>query len=426
MIYVLIILSAVQTFLSYLECKKWSSPAVVFNGVWTFSYLASGINFSNFFDISEKVLWILFLGQIIFNLGIIFSSLVKIRFREANVEKKASVLSQHTWIPELLLILLMIPFVIVAYGQIQEGGFSSQRASFATNEYDFFTPFQRIFYIYTFVFPLNKALCLLEISEFVQSKKIRIGFVLSFIGIFLETLITAGRFAIADVIFCFLVVYSFFSKDGFLEERKKFNINVFIIVAIVLIGASIVSADRMQRSESLFVNLFYNVAEYFSIGPRLFDIALENPIEWGLQDFSLGGYVFAGAFELLRLFFSTLGLTVNINFFAKAQEVVGLYYTLSPNGTQRNAFPTMYYYFMRDFSWVGVIIVPFLLAIVVQYFYKYVKTHPTPWTALKYSYIILPILYSPCWWQPIRVEYWSTLIWMVVCHRVFSRRGAIK
>ena len=211
-----------------------------------------------------------------------------------------------------------------------------------------------------------------------------------------------------------------------LKKMIPLLLSVIIIVAVALVGVAAVSAGRMQRSDSLFVNLIYNVAEYFSIGPRLFDMALENPVTWGLQDFSFGGYIFAGALEVIRLFFAMIGVPVNINFFAKAQEVVGIYYTISPNGSKRNAFPTMYYYFMRDFSWVGVIIVPFLLAVVAHQLYKRVKSHPTPWTALKYSYLLLPLLYSPCWWQPIRVEYWTTFIWMILCYKLLSKRRTIK
>ncbi len=426
--YVAIMLAGLMTLATYRKEKSIMAPSVVFNALWTFVYFFIVVNLGNYFKISTSAYMIMLTGQIAFGFG----SSLNVRFKLGDFQRNAIdapfILPPWFVFLQLVVIALMLPFLGIALSTILNSGFGSQRYNFATNETLLFTNLQRYLYIYLIVFPINKALCLLCVGEVFQKKKITLKFIIAILGIALETIITAGRFAIVDIAFCFLAIFFIYVKGDLVrKDKKKIKRIVFYIILLVLIAGMIVSASRTKREDSHLSILLSNFVDYFTIGPRLLDLALEQPEVWGLSDWGLGGFTFAGLLEIVRLVFAFIGIPVGLTFFGDSQSVAGLYHVISSTGKRANAFPTMYYYFIRDFSFAGVIIIPFIFGIVCRAVYRYIFIKERSiWRSLLYGYLLLLVFYSSCWWQAIRPEYWTTLIWLICLYKIFIHKKSRK
>lgn len=425
MIFLAIGFSVIISILSYYKIRRITSPMVLFNIIWSIVYIFIYVNLSNFYEVSNQAIIIMLVGQIFYNLGTTFK--VRIGKRKnvtiCDSDGAAFRIPNLIIVIQIILLCLMLPFISKAMTSILINGFNMQRYYFATNETDFFSSVQRLIYIYLIVFPLNKAICLLCVMELISKKKISLKLIISAVSMGCETIITAGRFAIVDILFCFMMVFFVMKKRGKQDkETKKLSRVVITVFVSVVAGIMLISSMRTLKDDNMLKILFANTIDYFTIGPRLLDKALMDPVTWGLNDFGCGGFTLAGLMEIVRLFFAFLHIPINLNFFGRSQEVAGLYFAISPTGKMANAFTTMYYYFMRDFSYLGLVILPFLFGLICSNIYRKSNRENSIWSAMKYSYLMLLVLYSSCWWNGIRPEYWSCFIWMCLVHRVLVRK----
>ncbi|QYJ98959.1 oligosaccharide repeat unit polymerase [Shewanella alkalitolerans] len=172
-------------------------------------------------------------------------------------------------------------------------------------------------------------------------------------------------------IFFFILVIFFFiinnvGVKGTIVNRNVLKVFSFFFILLFLILAS---AVNRYGSFDLVGILFYYPATYFTIGPSIFDINLNNPQSL-LHDSTYGINLLGQLLLPLKYLFSIVGFESDYFTPASIQNVTYLNekINISESGIKNvNAFGTVLFSWYRDFGLFGVFISPIAYGLCVWY-----------------------------------------------------------
>jgi oligosaccharide repeat unit polymerase len=251
--------------------------------------------------------------------------------------------------------------------------------------------------------------------------------------VLLQTMYTAGRTIIFFASFSLLFVYAFYSQvkhDDYSMKVVKKRLKVFLIIfALIVVGITLL---RNNSKEGILSNVIETVLSYFCGGTRVFNQILQQPSFYGLDAYTFGICTFAGLLSILSTIqtysFGKLGLGIlpaSFSSYTIAQGYVAKRITYGVNSAM-NAFPTMFYYFVRDAGVIGLIIGPILFARVISHVEKKLLKTKDLINSFKYFYLMYALLMSVCWWEPMRQEFWMTFLWgVLICNYILKPRLTI-
>jgi hypothetical protein len=174
---------------------------------------------------------------------------------------------------------------------------------------------------------------------------------------------------------------------------------------------------------------FKTLITYFCGGTRLLNQTIENPLSFGLDTYTYGYCTFAGFFSILNVvnmyLLGRFGLNpLPMNFAAELQ----VQDFISRNvhiGTASiiNAFPTMYYFFLRDGGILFLVAAVFLFSRFITFYEKRSARRNSLKSSFTYGLLFYVSIMTVCWWEPIRTEFWMTLLWgRLLCRMVEKRK----
>lgn len=390
-------------------------PGCFFNLIWAIVFFLDLFNFSELYEVRVFTYVIILIGFIFINVPMLLFIESKDSFMRYSIIRSNANLTLNRGsvllIVQFVLLIAMIPLAI-KMNSIAEN-FATRRSIYASNSDFFMTNFERYVYIYFGIFPAITAQALLVFllylkNSFVNNFQMYAHLTLAILLIALEVSTNGGRMAVLNVFFYFFLAYGFskysdkffYGADSCKRNNTKKKMYRFFAV-VLIVGIWLTTLRSANESNELEYSLRM-IARYFTIGPRLLEKALENPGLFGLEDYAFGGITFAGFSEILRVLFSLIGVKFD-GFFASAQQYMNFYYEIGPN-IQANAFPTMYYYFLRDFGFVGVIIEPFLIGLFFLFVYIRASNKTNILSYTLFFMIINIAVYSACWWPYYRPE----------------------
>jgi oligosaccharide repeat unit polymerase len=207
-----------------------------------------------------------------------------------------------------------------------------------------------------------------------------------------------------------------------LRDYKRNKRILKIVVLLISIGG--VWITLLRSAEFTLEYSLRMISRYFTIGPCLLEKALNSPSSFGLDNYTYGGVFFAGIIEIIRIIFVPLGVKFE-GFFGTAQEYMNHYYEIG-NGIRANAFPTMFYYFMRDYGYLGVVLCSFAVGLFFLLVYVHASKKPN---FLSYAFFVVVmniIAYGMCWWPYYGPENVVSCVYVVVFAKLSAINFSIK
>lgn len=403
-------------------------PGFIFNIWWVLILAVSSINFLNLYEITESTKIILLLGLVCFNIPCLIYSLnnnnsLKLIQRNDLQFIEESVSFKKLAIIQIILGILMLPFVIKAINIISQYGLLVMRTEYTSNINLFMTTLERIFFVHFIVFPCASACFLISAILWASGKINFNGLIIGFINIAFISIITAGRMDIFNSFIYIILAYLLFgSKDKKISNAlkrlsKKRKHRIILIGCIILAVGLYLTFQRSSQSTSQITVFLQTLTIYFTGGIQLLDIAISNPALFGLTELTFGSVYIAGFLSIFLMIIKYIPfLSININLpTSYAQQYITQSHSISPD-ISMNAFATMYYYFIRDFGILGVILLTIIFSIVCVVVYRYMKINQTILNSVLYVLSFSLIFYSIFWWKPYTMEFWTFLfhcIWII-------------
>lgn len=395
--------------------RDMKNPAVIYNLLWLIVISLLQINTMEWYELSVNTYVVSSLGLFMFNLGALFSMGISIsRKRTTNhidyqLDDNNGIKTRRLLSIQILLLVITLPMLIKAITFIGIYGWHDMRTIYANGiEYGYMTAGQRLFYIHFVIFPL------IQTCFYVQSVLWGKGLVpfwhvlISIINIIFVIIITVGRWDLAYVFIALFFSYQLNLKRKALskveqDRLKKQNRKIKYILILVVILLSWATVLRHDIESNMFENVINVVTQYFSSGMALLNVMLENVSQSGLDTYHWGSATLAGFLKTISFIMQLITLGHFSFSVPDVQEYAGQFHAVSP-AENMNAYVTIYYYFMRDFGYLGLIVFTFIFAFICVNIYKNLKINPSLFNQIAYLHMISILFFSTLWWEPIRME----------------------
>lgn len=391
--------------------KSLLYPGVIFNFIWSFAIIANQINLNEFYPVNEITYFVILVGVVAFNVPFLMA-------KSKNAMKPSMVSCIDTkkikWIIliQIILIMVLIPLAIKAIPFYNIYGSSAFRTIYAKSvEYGYMSSVERMFYIHYGVFPLslitNITMIFLWTNGSVKFKFLLVGF----ISEGLISFCSGGRGNILILLLSLIQAVYLSDKlsTEFVYYMNKIKRQVKWVIFILIMVLAYISIQRGNVGEGNFIFEFTKtITANYSGGIQLFDLSLRDPEEWGLYDFCLGTASLNGFIQILLLFIRIISLNrINITI-PSVTAYAGNFFNVSPSQTM-NAYVTVFYTFIQDFGYLGVVILPLIIGRIFVRIYKRTKNYPDLYNMMMLSYINIVLLFSTIRWR-LMLSDWAMMV----------------
>lgn len=364
MFFVCIIVLIFLLILNSTLLKKFVNYLNIYIIIWLIPTFLSYWNFFGFTRPSDKTYWYIIISIIIFNIASLFLIKTKFTFNREKRNNNKHINMKLLTVISIILLLSVIPETKIGFDIIKNHGFNYLRNTYLNGL--LYTNFQKIYLVYIFR-PLSMAIYIYSLLNILDKKKGKLVLMFSIVNFIQYMFIFGSRsFLFELMLITGIIICDKYKKIGkIIKHNKKI---VLLLLALILILFYITLQRNVSKSGG---GLLVNIYLYFIGGIHLFDY-LNNNVAISLLDGKhlLYGYAtFNGFLEPFKIIISML-FKVNLKTGIEIINEVTQNYYLVGEGLLMNNNVTYLYVFLRDFGVIGLIICPFLLAIVYSTSYK--------------------------------------------------------
>lgn len=393
-------------------------PVILFNLVWIIVSVLMFLNPMGWYEISEKPYLVAIIGSLFFNYGglVLDKVVIKrggLRQRESEYE---NIKGNRLLLIQIVLLIVTIPMLLKAFAFLKIYGWHDMRFIYGNGiKYGYMTAFDRIFYVHIVVFPLMQACFYIQTVLFVKGKIPLWHLLVGIIDIVCTIIITVGRWDIVYIIIAMFFSLKFRQDKIVFNLSKKAKKRIYFLAGLMLVVVVYVTLNRHNATGGILNTLIDVLAGYFCCGLQLLDQMFKNVSQSGLNTYSFGGAICSGLFTDINVILMILtGSRIQIPI-VDVSSYSGNFFQVG-YGKTMNAYVTWYYYFLRDFGIIGVMVISALLGIVSVNIYKKAVKYPSTKNQVIYLHMVTILLFCSLWWEPIRMEVVAKLlhnIWLI-------------
>lgn len=398
----------------FLKCKF--NFLNIFNTIWFLVLMFSTVGLYKFPVPNFKTITYLLVGILSFNFMTFFSlSIRSDKKKNMNLTKRKTLNSKKMRIILLVLFLFMLPMTIRCFLLIYSNGFSYVRNLYLSGLlFD-----KKIQLIWNYIIrPLSVVLLIYNLLEYSKDRKKFLNLILNFLIVAEYVICTASRGIIFELLVLTLIInLNEYKKILKILKQNKKIIILFLLVIMILV---IITSERSLNSEN---GILFNVYCYFCGSIHLFDYLILNPDISLLNSKNLlyGLSTFNGPLEIFKILMNTIFDTNIKSGIEIINEVTQQYYNIS-NIVVMNNNVTMFYGFLRDFDFLGIIIGPELLAVLYSIAYKYKKKYSdNDCCQAIYCYLTSLIPYTIFELKLTICSYFIVLLMLVLLHKILYK-----
>ena len=432
---ILLITTLVLFFLlaiSYLAFRKISCPLVFLNILFFVIFLGLLISPFEINNNVEKASLIVLLGFVFLNIGFYIGSTIQVKKTQHISTRK----NRPFYFDYKLLYVLFVVLTVFTLYYVKETrtlmnkGYSLDMIRmfyFSGSEMvEQVTGYRRNIYMSigtTYIYEpcqyLSIALMSLAVfnKEFlIENKKTKILLIaITGLNLGISMLTNGGRLVLYYLVICMFLSFSI-SRNNSIVPKKKKKKRIFLILLMVIIPLLFVAIYITQvRSNNggILRSVFY----YFCGSIPNMEINLNNYS----YDYYTYGLTFVSG--LIRPFFTALRFLLKIPIPSVFDASDSFLFDVGTTnniggGVEYNAFVPMFYYFYRDFGYVGLITESFILGTIIALIYKKVKTDKNNFKILTlYLVIMIGLSMAFIRWQIMSVGYALTFIYLLIFFR---------
>lgn len=409
----------------YKNNKSILFPGVVFNFIWTFAIVSNQINLNGFYPVHEKTYLVILIGLITFNIPFLMT------MNTGTIEQPDMMEISRNGIKTILglqviMILMLIPLAIKAIPFYQIYGNVGFRTVYAKGiEYGYMSAAERMLYIHFGVFPLclvtNMAMIFLWTHGVVKFRALVLGLVA-------EALISFCSGSRGNILLLLFVVIQAMLLSTKMSEELSYYLNKvkrqvkWVIVGLV-IALIYISIQRGNVGSGNFVLEFAKtITANFSGGIQLLDLALQDPDKWDLSNYYLGIATLNGFFQILAVVVRIISLNrINLTIPSVAQYASN-FFSVSPTQSM-NAYVTIFYTFIQDFGYLGIIILPVIIGGIAVHIYRRMCRNADIYSMLMLSFINIVFLFSTIRWRLMLSDWAIMIIYIYFICRILQGRN---
>ena len=280
-------------------------------------------------------------------------------------------------------LVFMIPHFMVSLNLIRTRGFAYLRAV----NYTGFDVTGRSTLINLILenlcFPLFVATAILGVIMILTAKKGAIPLIIAAVvntTVYEFTVGARNGFVVLMVVAVFAAI-----KIGYPLVRERIKLPrslkwILYPIGLLLVWVVIyITGERSLEQKSLFENFYY----YFFAGPSYLTQLLEHMQEYRLnQDLFLGSGTFGFVYNLIATVLNRFGLGVFDSGYVLNSVLSNVYYQVS-DSTRLNAMATLYFPFLMDWGYVGIVLGPAIVAAISTWIARQQrKTNAIRWYAI--------------------------------------------
>ncbi len=432
MFYILIIIAVFFTYIAWLQEKNLVNPVSLFNLSWLFSLLLAKWNPYGLYEVHDATYLYSLVGLFCFDIFSFFTlylyknqkSIIKNNdFKDFSINIKPIITYQ--W---FLILFLSVPFS-KALTYFLNGGWMGIRTINSEGDFEklIFTSTPMVMlYRNLLVHPgIIATITLLSTLVFLDKIKLKQLFP-SLILIVMTVILSSGRMIIYRYILIFylsfLTVRTLTKKK--MEKKTLRMIAFFIVIALIAI-ISITDERSISDSGNTIERTIQTIIIYFSGSIFYFDQILFNPANFDVgTTLEFGKIFFGGIIDFFATFLSFF-FDIKIDTSIEATSIIGIAHSIGPN-IMYNAFPTVYYFFAKDFGFIfGFLELSIVSVIVSEIYIKMKKSHSIFWASL-YIIIAYLVVNLVLWWDLLRLEFWFGIIQLILLLNITAKRKSKK
>ena len=368
---------------TYIYDRKFYNPIFVFSVVWGLIIFFSGLQLFGLYGVSDDTLLIFLTGIIAFTFGGFVSVSIK---RRLSIGGKIQPLtdSEEIFNYKIMTVMAMIVLFYMSVNAIQvfllkQTGlttFDIRSAMQGYSDVDYYknlmilrsTDLLEIIYTWI-ILPCYHTLVLMCCVDMVIGNKNKKLLSLTLINVILKVYAEGTRITLFYVAIYIILLFIIFNKNGELSKSAKKKIRIGLVA--VIIGLVVVSNIRLETMEKTLAEEIYL---YFCTCVPFFDKML-NTMEHG-EMLSYGATSLYGIIQIPVVILRKLGFPCL--WYSKAATLISnteVFYQIrtAAYSTRGNAYATMFYYFICDFGYVGVILGSLLFGFICMIPYKSIR-----------------------------------------------------
>lgn len=388
--------------------RSFRNPITFFSLLWCVVGFVSNLGLREYYLPSDFVNIIIIVGIIVFFISfyIVFNRYPLNIFSEEIDIKNDHINYQLIYLVSAICILFELPTFIRSIGLVGTVGMAYMRAH-ASIVYSsmFFNQISE-----TFVKPIFTATTILAIivSFNRNTFKIKGIIVIAIIENVMLTVITAGRAPIVNAFFYLLIAMILIRGTSIFRLLKREKKKVFILIgafAIIILISSLRAGSRVG-----FEQIMGSAYVYYFSGPSYLSRLLENYSEYGIGGKLMWGQATFGFITnwviiiLDPLFGGRLETSLNIlgSTITNRQFAVG-------GRTLVNSMSTGFYAFLVDWGYAGIVIGPFVLAVISKILVKRLDRNRTIKNLGIYIFWIYTLFRTVFKWDMVSLDFFIVL-----------------
>lgn len=400
---IICLISVFFIFLAYLLDKKIYSPNIIFSLWWGFCLILSSFGFFGILVPSSSTYIIFLIGLLSFNIPLFL-----IRKHKFNSNNKSKTIFSGK---NNKIILSLLIFCSVLLGQRMNTVIKllMSGVDYSVIRYLFFKTDRILSGRYDqlitdiIINPLVLFSCILFALQLVQKKRNHLILLFSVINISFYSLSSGARTVLVYLIISIIVVLTLKSNNYVLSASFKRK-SIFYIVLSVLF---LFFVSFLRGGSGTTINdILKTVVVYFTGSFKYFESQLDYLNSQ--EHFLFGGTIIGGIVDFFILSFNLLGASFKqiTSYISENNQI----YLDIGNGTNYNAFATMYYTFMIDLGYFGTFFHPFIFGILSRLSFIKVENNKSDNNIGMFVITVIVIYESTLRWMGVYFNVWICLL----------------
>lgn len=391
-IIMIILTGFISSLICYVKTKKIFNYGSFYSYIWIVVGCLANSGFMNYYLPSTLVNMCICVSMFVF--GMVYAWKGQKCSTNINelLQVDSSVRINLIYFCNIVVFIYILPIFFKALNVIRNQGFVYLRMISGTASEDLGITDVHNIILQSICFPIILASLFIGIVCFLMKTKKSINIlVISLINLIIYCLANASRNG-----FVIVIVFSFFAYFKLLfplhkNKLKRSGKSHKILLSAIIIGLLyIIVYISRERSSSNLTGL-ENAYIYFIGGPSYLTQLLRHLGNYSINHtFLYGSATFGFIYNIIAMLGQIFGIKIPISDFIINSLLTSNAYAISPT-IKANAMYTVFFPFLMDWGYIGIIIGPFLLALILCYIEKKANSNfDVRWMVLSiYAYYLL-------------------------------------
>lgn len=411
----ILLLGIMSSVLCYGATRKKSNFGTIFCLIWTVEGVFTNLGIKQFYLPGDLINICIITSFCVFSIVYLYNSRKTSLQAVQILDIDTSVNLKAITVANVIIFLYMIPFFLKAIRVIATSGFAYLRFIALSASEELGTSTLSTVILQSICYPIIIVSFLIGIVLFFLKEKHAIRILLfSIINITVYCLSNASRngfvICIMFTVIAYLVLRFPLQKEKIKIYGKNHKLFIFVVLCAGVAVVLYISKERTVSSMSFSDNAYM----YFFGGPSFVTQLMKNMDDYTInQNFMLGTATFGFIYNIFAFVLNFIGIRIPISDNIINGKFASVNYFISPT-IKCNAMSTVFFPFLMDWGYAGIVIGPALIAICSKTIEKrYLYSQNLRWTAFTvyWYYFMYRTIFK---YDGVSISFFFTLLFLII------------